>query len=172
MVEEVAVEFGFSQITTILSTVAIIGGLLFTTARWLEQKADRKAERVKEIAEKTALDLKTIAEKTVSDTRIYSEKRYDELTQKVGSIDIKVVELLSDLRKRADLTNGNVALIRTEIADLQDDIAMIQDILPTNADTVKQSDMKKLRDRKRRNRRRDIEKDRVEQSERFLSRAD
>lgn len=178
------VDPALADITPIITIVALVGGMLFGAVRWLSGQAEKKAERVKEIAEKTAADLKQLTEGIARDTRIYTDNHdktareyYDirntEMLMKVSEVDKKVMEMLSDLRKRADLTNGNVSSIRTDIADLQEDIQMIFDekeeaIGDGDAQIVKSR--KREQDKRRRTKRRAIEKDRIDQSERSLNR--
>lgn len=182
-----------ADVTTIATVVTLVGGMLFGAVKWLSGQAEKKAERLKEEAEKTAklvseqalktaADLKTLTEVIAKDTRIYSDsmskdarvyfdQKNNEMLIKIGDVDTKVREMLSDLRKRADLTNGNVSSIRTDIADLQEDIQMIFD---EKAEAVGDGDemiiktRKREQDKRRRTKRRAIEKDRVAQSERSL----
>ena len=153
----------------------------------LKKVAEDTARSVSDEALKTAADLKHLTETIAKDTRIYADaqnkeareyydKKNDEMLLKIAEIDKKVMEMLSDLRKRADLTNGNVSSIRTDIADLQEDIHMIFDEKaealggddPGDQQIVKSR--KREQDKRRRNKRRAIERDRVDQSERSLNR--
>lgn len=154
-----------TDITAIITPVVLVGGMLFAAIRWLSSQAEKKAIRVKAEAKETADALQKVLEDTASDVKEYTDKRNNEMLVKISEVDKKVMEMLSDLTVRANLTNGNVALIRTEISDLQDDILTIQDTMPCDGNEVKSTDMRRLRDRRRKNKRRDIERDRVAQSE-------
>jgi len=171
-----------AQFTTIVTPTILIGGMLFGAVRWLSGQAEKKADRVRDTAEKTAADLKSTAERTAAElkkvtedialeAKKYSDEKYILMTEKISEVDNKVMEMLSDLRKRADLTNGNVSSIRTDIADLQEDIQMIFD---EKAEAVGDGDemiiktRKREQDKRRRNKRRAIERDRIDQSERQM----
>ena len=187
-----------ADITPVVTIVALVGGMLFGAVRWLSGQAEKKADRVREVAEKTAqnvsdqaiktaADLKKLTEDIARDNKIYSDgisrdarayydQKNSDMLVKIGEVDRKVMEMLSDLRKRADLTNGNVSSIRTDIADLQEDIQMIFD---EKAEALQDDDpsskmiiqtRKREQEKRRRNKRRAIEKDRVDQSERSLNR--
>ena len=180
MVETVVVDFGLTQITTIITTVALVGGLIFGAVRWMTQQAEKKALAIKEKAEHTAAELKITTDDIRQETKEFTISANLDLKHLIESVDSKVAVMLTDLRKRADLTNGNVAMIRTDIADLQEDLSLIQDALPAavaatgggsaSVADYDRNETKRLRDRKRRDRRRQIEADRVSQSERVLSR--
>jgi uncharacterized phage infection (PIP) family protein YhgE len=188
----------FSQISTIATTVVLVGGLIFGAIRWLNAQSDKKvakakqeaettatelkgltahvAEQIKGEAEETARDLKALTERIASEMKVTSEAVNKEIMGKIEQVDKRVMEMLSDLRRRADLTNGNVATIRTEIQDLNDDLQelyeqMPEPVVPTGNGAAMAERVKRTRERekKQRMKRRKIEQDRVEQSERYLS---
>jgi uncharacterized phage infection (PIP) family protein YhgE len=192
-----------AQLSTIMTIVLVLGGAIFGGIRWLNQQGDKKVAKAKEEADKTAnelkeltehvaIQIKTEAEETARDVKDLTERIAKEmktssdlvnkeLVSKIEQVDKRVTEMLGDLRKRADLTNGNVATIRTEIQDLNDDLQELYDRVPESPliaaedgnGAALQARLKrtKEREKKQRLKRRKIEADRVEQSERYLSAA-
>ena len=110
-------------------------------------------------SEATALKLEETTESIRKETKEFTTGANTDLKHLIESIDEKVTMMLADLRKRVDLTNGNVAMIRTEIADLQEDIQSLYDINSGDGEDFKQR--KREQERTRRQRRRKIEVDRV-----------
>lgn len=152
-----------SVLTQVITTAVLVGGMIFGAVRWTSQQAEKKAEALKETTEGIR-----------KETKEFTTSANSDLKHLIESVDSKVTTMLSDLRKRADLTNGNVSVIRTEIADLQEDIQMIFDEKSDadNGDDDVIKSRKREQERKRRQKRRSIEADRVSQSERMLSRGD
>lgn len=81
------------------------------------------------------------------------------VTERIDKLDTKLMAMIDNLTKRSDMVNGNIANIRTDIADLQEDLAEQSSHTedPANA---------KARIRAQRLKRRRIEADRVAQAER------
>lgn len=189
----------FSQVSTIATTVVLVGGLIFGAIRWLNAQSDKKvakakqeaettatelkgltahvAEQIKKEAEETAEDVKALTERIAAEMKETSEAVNKEIMGRIEQVDKRVMEMLSDLRRRADLTNGNVAVIRTEIADMNDDLQELYEQIPDSSQTAvgngsgNAERLKRTREREKKQRlkRRKIEQDRVEQSERYLS---
>lgn len=164
------VEIAIPDPTIIVTQLVLIGGLILGAVKWLESKNEKKVFKAKEEALVTANELKKLSEETAREVRSYSDTLTGEITSKINDIDKRLVDMVKTLQRRADLTNGNVQIIRTEIADLEEDLDTIQNSLPINGDVIKTNDLRRVRAKKRRERRRDIEKNRVEQSESFLNR--
>jgi hypothetical protein len=81
------------------------------------------------------------------------------VTERIDKLDLKLMTMINDLGKRSDMVNGNIANIRTDIADLQEDLAEMN-IANEDPNNVK------TRVRAQRLKRRRIEADRISQSER------
>jgi len=179
------------NITTLVVSVASMGTLIWQMGRWVNKRADIKADQVRQQLEEKAVEdkkgreliadvIRTEADARDTKIRAFSKDLVDqvkdssgkentELLVKLGSledrvnarierVDNKVMDMLTSLSKRSDLVNGNIANIRADIADLQEDFAdaMIQDETPSNT---------KARIRAMRIKRRRIEADRVAQAE-------
>ena len=190
MVEVVAIA-NIIQVTTLIVSVASMGTFIWQMGRWLNRRADSKAEQLKEQFEQRAVEDKQGREHIANVIRIEADQRdaklrefskdiadrmrdaaikdntevlvklgtlEDRVNLKIERVDNKVMDMLTSLSKRSDLVNGNIANIRADIADLQEDVAdtMIKDETPANA---------KARVRAMRIKRRRIEADRVSQAE-------
>jgi hypothetical protein len=170
-------------IIVIIVGIAGLGGYMYKIGKWINEKAEEKAEVLKKQTEeyarnlrkqteeyatnlkanqeliaaaisKIALDTATSVAKVATDTA-YTLKQNNEsiatdLKQHNERIAVslkdnnehttitlkglltestdKLNELLSNLRERADLTNGNVAAIRTDVQDLKEDLQERDDI--------------------------------------------
>jgi len=189
---EVSYVTNLVNITTLVVSVASIGTFIWQMGRWLNRRADAKAEQLKAQFDQRAIEDKQGRERIAEVIRIEADERdtklrefskdvadrardaaikdNTELLVKLGTledrvnlrierIDNKVMDMLTSLSKRSDLVNGNIANIRADIADLQEDVAetMIHNETPANA---------KARVRAMRIKRRRIEADRVAQAER------
>lgn len=174
------VEVAIPDLTTIITQFVLVGGLILGAVKWLENKSEKKSLKEKEEAEQTARELKEVTERTTSEIKkitedkarealdhtdhvnqemkTYTDSKYTDMSTRITEIDKKVVLMREDLGRRADFTNGSVASIRTDIADLQEELEELQDRSDNNIE------MKRHRDKKRREKRRTIERDRIEQS--------
>lgn len=166
----------FTDLTAIMTPIVIIGGFIFGGIKYLNSQAEKKRILSKEEALQTANELKRLAGETAKEVRMYSDKINNEMMVKVTEVDRKVMEMLDDLKHRADLTNGNVQIIRTEIADLQEDLQDLYDEMEnggSNDNDVDREDndrRRRQRAKKQRIKRRSIEADRINQSEHALNR--
>jgi hypothetical protein len=154
----------------IVSTTAIIGGFLWKSVQYINQQHTLREERTKKELEERAAKLKqeteekaAIVKKAIEDKaeEVKNElcKENDRLMDAIDSIKVSV----EDLKKRDDLTNGNVADIRNDIADLQEELQELYESTPHMAasDVVKNSRTKRL---KRREKRKIIEANRIAQN--------
>jgi hypothetical protein len=102
-------------------------------AKMLKEQTDERARQIKEDVERTALLMKEYNERTAdalkkvtADTAIsladYNTQVEEKLMVKIDKVDDKQSTMLKDLSMRSDLVNGNVANIRNDITDLQEDI--------------------------------------------------
>lgn len=163
---------------SIYTIVSIIAGLVALGA-YIEQAISKLRKRQEEIAIQKAEMLKKSTEDIAKGIKEANEKQILELRQKLSDFD----EKLEKTYQRADLVNGNVSNIRTDIADLQEDILELyssddieyeQDENGRHAqldrgrgrDAVSARKNRKRTELNRRIKRRQIETDRVSQSER------
>lgn len=129
----------------------------------------QSAVELKRATEKIAEELKQSTANILMTSKTYTESTNKEIIARIGIIDNRVMTMLSDLRKRAELTNGNVATLRTDIADLQEQIEELFEDKGKSEDEIR--DLKKEREKKKRQRqrRKEIDADRIAQSERNLN---
>jgi polyhydroxyalkanoate synthesis regulator phasin len=155
-------------ITTVITTVVLVGGMILGAVRWQTGQAEKKANKVKEEIESAAKIVKDETTKHVTDLKAYSDNSAKNLEQKIAEVDRKVIEMLDDLRKRADFTNGAVSSIRTDIADLQDEMERMARTTGAGDSDDEVAESRRRNERRRREKRRAIERDRIEQSENYL----
>jgi len=122
-------------------------------------EADQRDAKLREFSKEVADRARDAAIKDNTEVLVKLGTLEDRVNLKIERVDNKVMDMLTSLSKRSDLVNGNIANIRADIADLQEDVAetMIHDETPANA---------KARIRSMRIKRRRIEADRVAQAER------
>ena len=128
-------------------------------AHTIRAEAEERDKKLREFSTGLINDMREAAAKDNTDLIIKVGLLEDRLNGRIEKVDVKLMEMLTGLTKRSDLVNGNIANIRADIADLQEDIAetSIRDETPANA---------KARLRSMRIKRRRIEADRVAQQER------
>src|ERR1051325_3342822 len=188
---EVSYVTNLVNITTLLVSAASMGAFIWQMGRWLNRRADTKAEQIKEqLAERAREDkegrdhitqvirseadqrdvklrefskdmsdhMRDLAIKDNTDLLIKLGTLEDRVNLRIEKVDNKVMDMLTSLSKRSDLVNGNIANIRADIADLQEDFAdaMVKDETPANT---------KARIRAMRIKSRKKEADRVAQAE-------
>lgn len=149
-----------------LGTVISLAGLMFVIIRWRESKADIIARELKELEKERAEQLEKAEAEKARVLREYADKLHSEVTTSLENMDNKLTVTQEDLRKRADLTNGNVSFIRADIADLQEDMLDLWDSTANGKQSQSFDRTKKMKALERRKRRRKIEADRIAQSER------
>lgn len=137
-----------NAITWLITLVGLFA-VAWATIRWQKKEQEKKAAEMKLVEDAKAQAVKQ-----------YSEAQNKEVVRLIGEVNSQMTEMIDDLRKRADMTNGNVAAIRTDIADLQEDVLDLFE--NTDEDDTKE---KKRAERERRERRRKIERDRIAQAE-------
>jgi hypothetical protein len=91
-------------------------------AHQIKEDVERTATLLKEYNERTAETLKKVALDTAQSLAEYNTKIEEKLMVKIDKVDDKQSTMLKDLSMRSDLVNGNVANIRNDITDLQEDI--------------------------------------------------
>jgi hypothetical protein len=129
-------------------------------AKNLANNADRIREEQMIQSQKISEDLKT----TTSNIAAYLEKKTDntskEILNNIQDVDRRLTAMIDSLQRGAELTNGNVTKIRSDILELQDDVDNIYDKI--NKEEIQNNPQKKLeRDRKRKIRRRQITNDSI-----------
>jgi hypothetical protein len=91
--------------------------------------AELNANNIKKEVEGRAILVKEEISITASNLRQHNQILIDNVLQRIKEVDEKVMKMLSDLTTRADMTNGNVRNIRSEIADVQDDVQSLWNFL-------------------------------------------
>jgi hypothetical protein len=107
---------------SVLTTIfGILGSIVGTAAMvWkaviaINQRADEKADRLREQEEKRASELRIYTDRTATDLRLHNETTTKEILKIMQDMDQK-------LTTRANLTNGNVSNIRKDLLELSEEI--------------------------------------------------
>lgn len=161
------VEVFVPDLTTIITQFVLVAGLVLGAVKWLESKSEKKRLKTEQETKAAAAELKAEIDRSAEQVRtdhlahLAELKANGESTKiiletKIEAVDAKVREMLDDLQRRADFTNEAVSSIRTDIADLQDDLETLSE--------ESASGLRKRNVRKRREKHRTIERDRIEQS--------
>lgn len=98
-------------------------------ARDLKRDQADTAEDVKRDVEAKAAVIKEEIAATARVLKEHTERMNEQVRLAIKEVDEKVMRMLSDLSKRADMTNGNVKMIRSEIADVQDDVQSLWELV-------------------------------------------
>jgi hypothetical protein len=124
----------------------------------IRTEAEERDTKLRAFSKDLVGQVKDSAEKDNTELLIKLGTLEDRVNTRIEKVDNKVMDMLTSLSKRSDLVNGNIANIRADIADLQEDFAeaLYQDETPANT---------KARTRAMRIKRRRIEADRVAQAE-------
>ena len=93
------------------------------------------AADVKREVEGRAVVIKSEIEQTARNLREHNTAMNEMLKIAIQEVDEKVMKMLQDLSKRADMTNGNVGKIRNEVQDVKEDVQDLWDRLE-DADKV------------------------------------
>lgn len=102
----------------------------------IKKDAEETAKGVKEAVENRASIIKLEIEATARSLREHNQLMITEVLNKIRDVDDKVMKMLQDLSTRADLTNGNVKAIRTEIADVRGDVQDLWALVEDTDDTA------------------------------------
>jgi hypothetical protein len=114
------------------------------------------SENLKATTSKIALDLEN---KTDSTSKA--------ILSNISDVDKRLTRMIDSLQRGAELTNGNVSKIRSDILELQDDVDNIYDKI--NKDELQINPQKKMeRERKRKIRKREISNDSILQDPKTL----
>lgn len=108
---------------------AIIKKDLEIRGEQIRSDAIATAANVKREVESTATIIKSELETTARNLREHNTVMNDMLKVAIRDVDDKVMRMLKDLSERADLTNGNVGLIRNEVLDVKEDVQALWDRL-------------------------------------------
>ena len=98
-------------------------------AEKIRHDAENNAENIKKEVEGRAILVKEEISITATNLRQHNQILIDNVLARIKEVDEKVMKMLSDLTTRADMTNGNVRNIRSEIADVQDDVQSLWNFL-------------------------------------------
>lgn len=136
-----------SSIPIILGIVGITAlcGFIYKIGEWINKRTAEKTETLKAETRHKADELKE-----------YTNEKWEINRNTIGSMNEKMDKLVA----RADLVNGNVSNIRTDIINLQEDLAALYET---------KGEPQRKRALRRRTKKREIEKNRVAQQEKSSS---
>jgi hypothetical protein len=158
----------------------IIKTALEDQARKIKEEADDKEKDAISLAEKNAAQIQTALDQRLKKQDIVDDAskalQQDilhitrDLKQQIETIEKTVKEMgdnvrhnFAELSKRADLTNGNVAHIRNDVSDLAVDIQDLFEMVNPQKRSKDAMRISREKDVRRRERKREIEEDRVSQ---------
>jgi hypothetical protein len=111
-----------------LDTAGSVAKVATDTAQTLKENNERIAIELKNHNERIAGGLKENNERIAISLKDNNEHTSIILKGLLSESTEKLNQLLANLRERADLTNGNVAAIRTDVQDLKEDLQARDDI--------------------------------------------
>lgn len=184
--------FNPSTIISILVGVSALGAAVYKGLTWYSHQNDARAKVIKLALEDQAKIVKDTSEtkaKELLETSMANAKQIEKalddrardvkrdlesttqllkdkilgIEQVVNLLSVVVKDNFSALAKRADLTNGNVASIRNDISDMAADIQDLFEMVDPHSDTKDAIKISRDKDARRRDRKRDIERDRLAQ---------
>jgi hypothetical protein len=107
-----------------------------TRADQIKRDAEDTARDVKEAVESRAGVIKLEIEATARTLRDHNQLMITQVSKQISDVDEKVMTMLKELSERADMTNGNVKLIRDEIQQVNEDIEDIWNLLEDTDETA------------------------------------
>lgn len=125
-------------------------------AKSLKENAERMRIQQMQDAEKIAREFSTSTAKIADDLRQKTDQQSRDILGKITDVNTRLSEMIDSLKEGAEATNSNVANIRRDMLELQEDVDNIYDKI-NNDD--KDPNAKAERDRKRKIRRREINND-------------
>jgi hypothetical protein len=143
------------------------------------ESAERRSENDKRKGEDTARTLKEYNERIATELANHNLQIDDKLSAKIDEVKQDTLRMLEGLADRSDLVNGNIANIRNDIVQLQEDIIELysaddierqrdtnrSELDPGNGrDSLSARKNRKRMELERRNKRRDIKDDEVSQA--------
>jgi hypothetical protein len=102
----------------------------------IKHDAEQTARDVKEAVEQRAQVIKMEIEATARTLREHNQLMNTQVSKQITDVDEKVMKMLGELSERADMTNGNVKLIRNEIQQVNEDIEDIWNLLEDTDETA------------------------------------
>jgi hypothetical protein len=102
----------------------------------IKRDADDTARDVKEAVEQRANVIKMEIEATSRTLREHNQLMISQVSKQITDVDEKLMTMLNELSERADMTNGNVKLIREEIQQVNEDIEDIWNLLEDTDETA------------------------------------
>jgi hypothetical protein len=124
------------QIQTEDAKAAVIKKDIEMRAADIKRDAENTAKDVKEAVENRAGVIKMEIEATARSLREHNQLMITQVSKQISDVDQKVMTMLKELGERADMTNGNVKLIRDEIQQVNEDIEDIWNLLEDTDDTA------------------------------------
>lgn len=185
-------DLGFTTILSIVVGIAALGGALYKLLSWYSQQNEKRARVIKTALEDQARVVKDVSEEKAKELLLTTqnnarqiEKALDDrardvkkdletttllLKEKISNIEQVIAAMTTDIKhnfellaKRADLTNGNVAAIRNDMADLAADIQELFEKVDPASDSQQAVKVSRDKNVRRRERKREIESDRISQ---------
>jgi hypothetical protein len=165
------------NVLTWIISFTIIVGALWKAKSWQEKREREKADALIKRTEDVANALLKKTEDVAAALKEYTDRRHEDVLTGIDEMQNRLGGIISDLRDRADLTNGNVSNIRTDIADLQEDLLELWEsqlsLSKSESTPAPQTQIETIADKKRqalerRKKRRQIEVDRVQQNEQAM----
>ena len=124
----------------------------------IKSESTEREMKLRDYLVKLADDYRQTNAKHISEVESNVGQKQTELDGRINEVNVKMTSVLEALGKRTDMINGNIASIRTDIADLQEDLSQVIDKDESPQTSRERAKMQRLK-------RRRIEADRVAQSE-------
>jgi D-ribose pyranose/furanose isomerase RbsD len=127
-------------------------------AQSLKDNAERMRIQQMQDAEKIAKEFAVNTAKIADELRQKTDQQSKDILDKITDVNTRLSEMIDSLQQGAEATNSNVANVRRDMLELQEDVDNIYDKI-NKEDIDKDPDAKAERDRKRKIRRREINND-------------
>ena len=124
----------------------------------IKSESTEREMKLRDYLVKLADDYRQTNAKHISEVESNVGQKQTDLEGRINEVNVKMTSVLEALGKRTDMINGNIASIRTDIADLQEDLSQVIDKDESPQTSRERAKMQRLK-------RRRIEADRVAQSE-------
>lgn len=132
-------------------------------AKKLREETEERARQLQQAVDRSAEIMKNTIDQRDKDFKELYFKEHAKLKESVTTLGNDVRGMFIDLSRRADLTNGNVAHIRNDMSDLAADIQELFEKVDPEVGTKDALKASRDKDVRRRERKRQIEADRIEQ---------
>jgi uncharacterized phage infection (PIP) family protein YhgE len=174
LIQNITGDINLGTIVSLFVGIAALAGAIYRGISWLNQQnekkacevkreTEQKAEAVKRQAEDTARNLQQTVDNTARDIKEVFDQKIQLLKENTAETNVLVRDMFKQLSNRADLTNGNVAHIRNDMSDLAADIQELFEKIDPDTNTGDAMRVSREKDTRRRERKRQIEADRLAQ---------